>query len=30
MKSQSFWDAEYGKIAEIDAGITAGRKLPGA
>ncbi len=28
MKSQVFWDAEYAKIAAIDAGVAASRKLP--
>jgi len=28
MKSQAFWDDEYAKIADIDAGVAAGRKLP--
>ena len=27
MKSQAFWDDEYAKIADIDAGVAAGRKL---
>jgi cysteine synthase len=30
MKSQSFWDAEYARIEQIDRGVAAGRKLPAA
>ena len=30
MKSQGFWDAEYARIGQIDAGVLANRKLPGA
>jgi cysteine synthase len=30
MKSQGFWDAEYAKIEQVDAGVAANRKLPDA
>jgi cysteine synthase len=30
MQAQGFWDAEYARIAAIDEGVAAGRKLPAA
>jgi hypothetical protein len=28
MKVQAFWDAEYTKVGDVDAGVAASRRLP--